>query len=339
MDAGVEVFGERVAGDREAREVFLVRWGVERALVLASLLLGWAEDEEVRRESLLLKSLWEEASLPAVVCLGTGTPELGALAMLLRAMRQNCTEKKGETASSSQLSPDDSSSTGKTDNLSPATTTATQVLIHAPSPDWATETNALHLGLNSAPVLSPYASAAARAAASPFLPSKTLEVHHRPQTTSTEGLGFGIITKTAPGIIIFSYSLIKMRNASLANTIKRLFAVTRDAAKDSMLLVVDEVETAEELVKAEEGEEGKEKKYPLRFVLDLALLGRGVAGTGSSEDSEGRTEGDEEAGGVSAAKWEKMSSHEERVFKPERYSEYPTSLGKVAVQVHLFKRR
>ncbi|KAF2742607.1 hypothetical protein M011DRAFT_472067 [Sporormia fimetaria CBS 119925] len=316
LDAGGQEFQGNIGREKEMKEVFLVRWGVERSLMLASLLVGWAEDE------FKSESLFENLRLSSVpfttVCFGNGAEELGTLAMLLRMMRDENGEERGEARSQSTSN---DSSTAETD----APSAASQLLIHGP-PEWIPETSTLHSGLKAPPILSKYASEAAKAAASPFLPpSLPLEAHHIPHTP-IEKLEFSSST-TAPCLFLFAYSLAEMRNASLPNTIKILLAITRDAAKGSLLVVVDNVEIPEELK--------GEKRYPLRFVLDLALLGRGV-GKGNGET--GEHEGDEGSKAALVSKWERLRSDEERIYKPERCAEYPVSLGKVAVQVHLFRK-
>lgn len=318
LDAGGEAFEERTVGEknREMRKTFLVRWGVERALLLTNLLGGWMDDDLLKEEP-VFEDLRKGTS--KTLCFGTGTPELSSLAMLLsRELRQ-----RDPATLESLLQPALTDPASEEPNERPAT----GQLSICGSADWTPETEAFLKGLEAPPVLSKYASAAARAAAAPFLPPNSLEVHHISQT-SLETLDFSSLG-THPSLILFSFTLRDMRNTSLAKTIKTLVALSRDAPKDSLLMVVDEEESPEALKGA--------KRYPLRFVLDLALLGKGT-GSGTQEPEEDAGEGDEQRARVGVT-WEKLVSHEQRSFKPERCGEYPISLGKIAVQVYLFKKR
>lgn len=314
LDAGGDAFAKRMRGEenREMRETFVVRWGVERALLLANLIGGWAEGEF--EEEKVFTDLRERTS--SFLCFGTGMAELGALALLLSRK-----PGKDETVKEEASIPPPSTDSSHEEPMQQAD--AVQLSFYG-SADWTTETDALLQGLEAPPILSKYASAAARAAASPFLTPDSLKVH---MPSALEALDFSSL-EPHTSLIIFSFTLQNMRDSSLPNTVKTLVALTRDAPKDSLLLVVDDVETPEALI--------ENKRYPLRFVLDLALLGKGARG-GMQSEEKGTNEGEGQKAGVSAA-WEKLVSHEERTFKPERCGEYSISLGKVAVQVHLFKK-
>jgi 25S rRNA (uracil2843-N3)-methyltransferase len=301
------------------REVFCVRWGVERGLVLAALLVDWA-DGAFEEEGVFQRL--RTGGLPLdVVSLGNGVAEVMALAALLRHLEPGTAATGDGQAASEETDPEAKKAEG-----SPP---VVNLQLVQPSDNWATETNALYAALLAPPVLSKYASVAAKAAARPFLPQGSLDLHHLEQNLLEDGLqreGLEGLVGDAPCLFTVCFLLGEMQRVSVPMAVKSLLSITEVAPKGSMLVVVDDVESDDAEETSNIG-----KKYPLRFLLDLALLGKGV-------QSEGEADDEEDEASRPPAPWERLVGDEERVFKIDPSLQYPLSLGKVRVQVHLFRR-
>jgi 25S rRNA (uracil2843-N3)-methyltransferase len=311
--AGASKETERSFAEAGMREVFLVRWGVERGLLMGALLAGWAQGE-FKEEAVFerLRTGSSSSSSPLnVVSLGTGAAELMALAALLRqggTLESVDFPRHGETAAARQP--------------------LVRLRVVQDSTNWVAETTALHTALLAEPVLSKYASAAAKAAARPFLAGDALAFHYHSldileELTAQE---LAPLVSNEPCLISMCFSLREIQLSSMPKTVNLLIALTKAAPKDSLLVIIDDVESRDGA-----GVSKVEKRYPLRFLLDLALLEIGV----KEKEQEGS---DTETGTLEAA-WKRLVADEERIFKVNPSLEYPLRLGKQVVQVHLFKRR
>ena len=275
--------------EKEDRLAYIARWSPIRALILAALL------QEVLDSS---KDKTEEK---------TGSEVLNVL-----AIGGNTTDLLG-WAAYAHLKVE-----GFSANLS---------LVDAAP--WTTEIGDLEKGLRSPPQLSKYASAAARAAAVPFISPGSLKATYQQRNVLSPWAEEELKSMLGQGasIITLSFVLKDLQRQSLAQTIAFFISLTAAAPNGSLLLIVDEPD-----VEVAAGE--KEKRYPLRFFLDLALLGRGVTSGESNDDSDAEEERQKKD------KWEGMDDKcGKRVFEPAEGLKYPLGIGKVGVQVHLFRRR
>ncbi len=286
---------------RDEREAYCVRWSPGTALTLAALLGGWC-DGELCDVSVFnrLRGEVEGGAAVNVVSFGGGPAELMAVAALLRHAEPGSVGGAEENG-------------GRKVNLH---------LVD--SADWSGEVETLNKALTAPPVLSKYASASAKAAAVPFLAPSALGVeYHRVDILGEwKEKGLDGMIGAEPAIITIASTLPALQSQSVSKTMKFLMQLTKTAPKNSLLLVVDELEAD---VKT------GSKRYPLEFLLELALLGKGVSGDEESDDEDGEKKGE--------APWERLVGDEERYFEVDESHKYPLSLGFVECQVHLFRRK
>ena len=279
------------------------------ALAVASLIGGWAE-EELREISVFSRLRGEVEATGAlnILALGGGPAEIMAFAELLR-------HAQPETVGSIEQG-----------NRTESTKVRLQLVDAA---DWKAEVDTLKNALVSPPQLSKYASKAAKAAAVPFLAKGAMDVqyHRRDILDPWNDVELAGLVGDEPAIITMTNTLLALQSQSVGRTVKFFMALTKAAPKNTLLLVLDQPEAALEV---KEGE----KRYPLDFLLELALLGKGIV-----EEEKEESNDDEEAPQKKAeANWERLVGDEQRNYAVHRDLKYPLGLGVVSMQAHLFRR-
>ncbi|GAB7352315.1 hypothetical protein MBLNU459_g2765t1 [Dothideomycetes sp. NU459] len=163
------------------------------------------------------------------------------------------------------------------------------------------------------PVLSPYASAAAKAANSALLSSESFKVSFRQQD---------VLEMDAPDIggmlgnmdlVTIMYTLNELYTASVPKAQRLLLEITACVRPGTHLLVVDSPGSYSTVVI-----NGAEKKYPMQWLLDHTLL---------DEDRQTRL-----------TNWEKLVSDESRWFRIPKGLKYPIELENMRYQIHLYRR-
>lgn len=285
-EAVTEEMNTKLWSEAQTREAYVARWAPVRGLIFAALLQELDKDMLIRRQD-------GDEKVAQIVSIGGGPSEMLGSALLQHSL----SPQGGRTA-----------------------------LMIVDGTPWRTEIGALGDGLCTEPQLSKYASAAARAAAVPFIFPKELSItfHERNILSDWTGDELRGILGASPSVITLFFALNDLRQ-SLAKTTKFLLALAASASPGSVLLVVGESDP-EEL-------QPDMRKYPLKFLLDLTILGKGIAkdnGNGESDD-----ESKEDAGN----RWERIAGEgERRMFEPSEALKYPLGIGKVGLQVHLFRR-
>lgn len=310
-------------GKDEFLEAYAIRWSPSRALGYSQL-LAWICDEGAEDDCIkqLLGGL--EVQKPArVVCFGGGAAEIMALAALIRHLQPSSAAGKPERSTPEDIS-QDLKALSVSDAASSPLLLDLQLLDTA---DWSSVLSQLHAGLTTAPVLSKYASAAARAANAPFLSPGALK-HTFNRTNifdcSTESLRETIGPE--PVVLTLLFTLNELYTASIPRTTALLLRITEAAPKGTMLLVVDSPGSYSETAigDAKEGEE--RKKYPMSWLMDFALVPK----------PKKKEEGDEEE--EEQPTWEKIVHEDSMWYRLEEGLEYPVSLENMRFQVHVFRR-
>jgi len=290
-------------------EAYSVRWGPNRALLCATILAEICQEfseeacikkffnpEEVEKTGMCIPELSESTgSLPDVVCFGGGATELMAFAALLRHLRPQSTILKPAQAPKSSA---------QTVNL--------QLIDLA---DWRSVTSTLLSKLITPPLLSKFASQAAKDNNQPFIPSDTINSillqDNILNATQAELAG---MLGSQPSLITLIFTLNDLHSLSTAKSAAFLLKLTLATPQDSLLLVVDSAEPF--------GTGEKLRGYGMKKLLDFVLLGKRAPDDVDTNPA-----------------WKELVREESRLFKLHETLRFPVSLDNIRFQVHLFKRR
>ncbi|KJZ79663.1 hypothetical protein HIM_01132 [Hirsutella minnesotensis 3608] len=272
-------------------EAYAARWSPTRALCYAGILLGIRDHleqilSEDQREATPVTSSHDEVQ---------GNAQVLADSKTLRVLSVGgCAAE--QIAFASFLS----------------STARRGTLILLDSAPWSHVIDLLQNEITSAPALSKYASAAAKASNRPLLRDSHMsttffqhDVLSLPQSRLAELLGM------EPLLVTLLFTLNELyTNGGLSKTTKFLQSLGETLPSQSLLLVVDSPGSYSEAAV------GKDKKcYPMQWLLNHTLL-------------------DTETPGCS---WEKLESHDSIWFRlPEELS-YPIQLENMRYQMHLYR--
>lgn len=323
-------------GRAEFLEAYAIRWSPSRALGYAQL-VAWVCGEE-RAGGACVRRLvgagggggdgGDQKQGPArVVCFGGGAAEIMGFSALLRHLRPS------DAAGRPNSPPEDVSEDMQALSISEAGASPTLLDLHLiDTADWSSVLSKLHACLETPPVLSKYASAAARANNASFLsPGAVKHTFTRTDllSCSTEDLRAAI--GPDPALLTLLFTLNELYTASMPRTTAFLLQLTEAAPEGSLLLVVDSPGSYSETAvgSAKEGEE--KKKYPMSWLMDYALVPKPKKKADDDDD-------DESGEGQSSDAWEKVVTEDSVWYRLEEGIDYPVSLENMRFQVHVFKR-
>jgi 25S rRNA (uracil2843-N3)-methyltransferase len=317
---------ERAFGRQDYLEAYAFRWSPSRALCYLSILVNLqdhlgetslfssiAHNKRSSTDGTSEDKFGPSLSNPTshVACLGGGAAEVVAFGGLLKYLMPNSIKVVQNM--------EESSVTGAIEAMtisdnSPSTKIAILLLDTAA---WDSVIHALISTLTTPPPLSKYASASARASNTPLLPPGTLSAAFQRSnllSMSTSQLQASLGHK--PLLITLLFTLNELYTTSITAATAFLLNLTAATAPGTMLLVVDSPGSYSEATV------GKDKKYPMQWLMDRTLLGEGEKG-GKEEDGPG---------------WEKLVADESRWFRMPEEMKYPISLENMRYQIHLFRR-
>ncbi|RMZ79910.1 hypothetical protein DV738_g3060, partial [Chaetothyriales sp. CBS 135597] len=262
------------------REAYALRWSASRALAYAHVL---------NDVSTFLK--WQEPELAeghagqlshsscyTVVCMGGGAgAEIVALASLLHASQ----------------------------TLSAISVTAIDIA------DWSDLLLRIHAVITQPPALSKYASVTARAASRPFAPLDRWQSNflHRDVLDLPQRELEQLLEPARLCTIMFT--LNELFASSVVKTTALLLKITQLMSEGSHLLIVDSPGSYSTVKLGQ----GNPKQYPMKWLLDHALLG-----------------------GPGTPKWIKIVSDDSRWFRLPMDLKYPLALENMRYQIHLYRR-
>ncbi|EUC44720.1 hypothetical protein COCMIDRAFT_97381 [Bipolaris oryzae ATCC 44560] len=290
-------------GKEEYLEMYAARWSPSRALGYLDLFwdlkgdLGFdvEEDGPGTDGSDSVKSR-------KVVCLGGGAgAEIVALGGLQKLLSSRVVEEKeGEDE--------------KVVNAGKMEVTAIDIA------DWNVVVENLAKHLTTAPTLSKYASAAAKAANTPFLdPAQILVTFHQQDVLKASTLDMTSQLADA-NLVTLLFTLNELYSTSLPLTQKFLLHLTSIMKPGSLLLVIDSPGSYSTVTL-----NGTEKKYPMQWLLDHTLLDQ----ASSNKNERGKEE---------IASWEKVKEDDSRWFRLDDRLRYPIELENMRMQMHLYRR-
>jgi len=181
--------------------------------------------------------------------------------------------------------------------------------------NWGNVITRLHWGSFSAPPVSAYASAAVKASNVPLLTSQSLGaefLQHDVLALADNDLERVISDKH---LLTIFFTLNELYTTSIPKTQAFLLQLTQLAERGTLLLVVDSAGSYSAV-----SLNGQEKKYPMHWLLDHALL----SSISSSKDE--------------VVKWEKLQEKESEWFRMPEGLRYPIELENMRYQLHLYRR-
>ncbi|USP81888.1 hypothetical protein yc1106_09162 [Curvularia clavata] len=294
-------------GKDEYLEMYAARWSPSRAL--GYLDLFWSLREELELESKYPSSEVDGASEDKsrkIVCLGGGAgAEIVALGGLQKLLSSKVSDQeKGEEQEEEQT---------KT-NAKKVEVTALDMA------DWNVVVENLANHLTTAPTLSKYASAAAKAANVPFLDPEQISVTFRQQDVLQASTSVLTSELAEANLVTLLFTLNELYSTSLPLTQKFLLQITSIMKPGSLLLVVDSPGSYSSVTL-----NGAEKKYPMQWLLDHTLLEQ----ASSNKNERGKDE---------TARWEKVKEDDSRWFRLDDKLNYPIELENMRMQMHLYRR-
>ncbi|KAB5539547.1 hypothetical protein GE09DRAFT_1290631 [Coniochaeta sp. 2T2.1] len=191
-------------------------------------------------------------------------------------------------------------------------------LIIIDSGPWKSVIEKLYAGLTTPPPVSPYANAAAKAAAAaagPFLSADRLKYRFEQlDVLSMSALDLEALVGDKPLLVTICFTLNELFGAGgLAKTTVFLSTLTAALPLDSLLLIVDSAGSYSEIgVGGGSGDGSTTKKYPMQWLMDKLLTG----------EREGRN-------------WAKLEQEEAVWFRLKQDLEYPIKLENMRHQVHV----
>ena len=184
--------------------------------------------------------------------------------------------------------------------------------------DWSVCLRQLGNALITPPQLSVYASQSAKLANKALVAGDSLDVSFSQHNVLafTEAELRGLLLDVRLCTIMFT--LNELFSASISRATAFLLALTEAMSPGSWLLVVDSPGSYSE-VKLGKGDDTKTKQYPMKWLLDHALL----EVVGQDENS----------------KWKKAVTDDSRWFRLHQKSlKYPIELENMRYQIHLYQR-
>jgi len=186
--------------------------------------------------------------------------------------------------------------------------------------DWSVVVENLAEHLTTTPVLSKYASAAAKAANVPFINPEDISVtfhKHDVLQASTPVINSQLAEAT---LVTLLFTLNELYTTSLPLTQKFLLQITSVLQPGALLLVVDSPGSYSSVTL-----NGAEKKYPMQWLLDHTLLDQ----ASSNKHERGKEE---------IASWEKITEDDSRWFRLDGRLQYPIELENMRMQLHLYRK-
>lgn len=293
-------------------EAYAVRWSPNRALCVATVLVdlgrelvngaGFEDILRVRDERAVDGAAPDASNIRhaplSAVCFGGGAAEVMAFAALSRHFwSQTATCKLESVTADSTAAISDRKST--------------LVDLHLlDQADWAPVISSLQAGLHTPPVLSKYASQAAKDRNAPFVAPGVLKTTFtRRDVLQLNQEDIRALVGSQPTLITICFTLNDLHLVSKAKTASFLMKLGLGAHEDSLLLIIDNS------LEAEKSDEQNDRKWStFSGLLDLIIMDK------------------------KACLWKELVRDQNRVFKLEKGLNFPVSLENQRVQIHLFKR-
>lgn len=318
---------ERAFGGLDSMEVYAARWSPSRALCYAAVLAELCEEfgEEtciqilLKRESINTNRSSESSSNVArsakAVCFGGGAAEIMAFGALLRYLYPDSdmmtTQSVSVSGSTSPLSGLGSSSPSPLLDLH---------LVDAAS--WAAAICSLESGLTTPPTLSKYASASARANNAAFICPYTLKTSFQQcDILHADQDELGSMIGKKPALITLLFTLNDFLVSNVAKSTAFFLKLSNAAPKNSLLLMIDNLDATSEIILGKDDQVKEKKAYPMHYLLDMVLTEKQMSAAADQKPA-----------------WEKLLGDQSRHFRIPEGLKYPIGLENLKFQVYLYKK-
>ena len=193
--------------------------------------------------------------------------------------------------------------------------------------DWDSVACKLHSGIITAPPISQYASADAKAANAPLIGPDTFALEFVKQDVLNMAIEQMPAIFADATLVTLMFTLNELYSTSMSATTNLLLSLTMLLSPEALLLVVDSPGSYSTVTighNSDSGDEGKRKNYPMQWLLDHTLLES--AAIGSSKNASGDRQ------------WEKLESRDSEWFRLSNELRYPIDLEDMRYQIHLYRR-
>jgi 25S rRNA (uracil2843-N3)-methyltransferase len=277
------------------------------------------------------------------VCIGGGAAEVVAFGAAVKYLHFAAEDAPKQDEAESDSEEEDNDKDDEAKSLANAAqkldiTTRPILDLHLiDSADWSPVTSSLHHALTHPLPLSKYATAAARAANVPLIPSSSMHTtfhNHNVLDLSISALKAIVAPKDEPCLVTLLFTLNELYTASISKTTALLLKLTTVLPAGSVLLVIDSPGSySEAAVGKAVDENGEPKKYPMSWLMDHALLPKQLS---KAEKQKRKEDGEKEL----LPEWEKVVGEEARWFRLDEQVErgYPVSVENMRYQVHVFRK-
>jgi 25S rRNA (uracil2843-N3)-methyltransferase len=122
-------------------------------------------------------------------------------------------------------------------------------------------------------------------------------------------------------LITVFFSISDLWASSVVKFTAFLLKLTLAAPKDSLLLIIDGLDSSAEII-LEKDDQGKDRKaYPMHYLLDMVLLEKQLPSLMDNKPA-----------------WEKLLEDQSRLFRVAGQLKYSIGLENIKFQVHLFRK-
>jgi 25S rRNA (uracil2843-N3)-methyltransferase len=338
-------------GKEEHLQAYAVRWSASRALGYVRILQdtlelmrhGWRGSAESVSGSTETELEGSSTRSSKIVCIGGGAgAEIVALAGVQHLVQQVLLSN-----SSAGLRNDPS------DDRQQITESPSLDIVLVDIADWSGVTNSLHHSITTPPPLSDFASASARAAATPLISNpSSLKVVFTKQDVLDPNFRVATLLpqhdldQQHPILITLMFTLNELYSTSVSSTQRFLLDLTTALPTGALLLVVDSPGSYSTVKVGQ-----SEKKYPMSWLLEHVLLTTASAAAtakrqqAASSIDNGQDNGAEKEGDQRPRRkedppvWEEVLSEDSKWNRlPEDGLKYPIELENMRYQMHLYRR-
>ncbi|KAG4431070.1 hypothetical protein IFR05_013445 [Cadophora sp. M221] len=315
---------DQAFGRKDYLEAYSVRWSPSRALCYQSILVD-LQQHLAEVYPACRSGERSHADRLSAICFGGGAAEVVAFGAFLRFLRDSTQKQspldtglKLETLAITDTIPDADPS------MESIRSTHQEIdLVLVDSADWKDVAIKLSSGLTATPTLSKYANAAAREANAPLIEVGSLEARFIMENVlEMDRQRLLALTGGKRTLITLLFTLNELYTASISKTTKFLLNLTSSAEPGTLLLVVDSPGSYSETTVGPAGATETPKKYPMKWLLEHALLG--------TEAPRG--------GEATAPLWEKVVSDDSKWFRIHETLRYPITIENMRYQLHLYRR-
>lgn len=317
---------DKAFGDEDALEAYSVRWSAVRAVAYAGLFM----EAGCLGEGLRVRAGQGGKERRKVVCLGGGA---GAEVVALGAMgRWGGSGQDGEERDYGSNGEDGDMDGGRNDGL--------EVMVVDIAP-WSSVLSKLSSSITTPPI--PTLPESSQHIQEPLAPQGKLAVTFKQcDIFSMQHQEMQDLCHEAK-LVTLMFTLNELYSISIAKTTKMLLDLTEYVERGCMIVVADSPGSYSTLAlnggkdeKEKDGaskddEKEREKRYPMKWLLDHTLLevasdeGRSTTGGGGGK-------------GEGTKQWEKVYSEDSRWFRLREELRYPIALEDMRMQVHVYRR-